>query len=78
MTYGATKAVAVELATIFYEAIGEISVGTRRRRRNLERVLLVVSTLTSGALWVLIAGRFQNVAAWVGATLTGRLMEGVS
>jgi hypothetical protein len=67
MTHGATKAVAVELVTIFYEAIGEISVASRRRRRNLERVLLVVSTLTSGALWVLIAGRFQNVAAWVGA-----------
>lgn len=77
MTYSATKEVAVELVTIFYESVGEISVGARKRHRNTERFILVLSTLTSGALWVLIAFKYASIAAWVGAAAS-TLLSGLA
>jgi hypothetical protein len=71
------KSVAVELVTIFYEAVGEISVGTRRRQRRIERVILALSTLTAGSLWMLIAQQFQTAAAWLGAA-TSTLISGLT
>lgn len=43
---------------------------TARQNRQIETVILVLTVLTSGALWVLISQSFEKFAAWSGATIS--------
>jgi len=61
---------AIEAMTLFYIAVGEIATKNLTLDRKLEKTVLIISTLTSGALWTLIATQFENAAAWVGAIFT--------
>lgn len=47
---------------------------TARQNRQIEIVILVLTVLTSGALWVLISQSFEKIAAWSGATISTILL----
>lgn len=59
------------------ESVRHLSVSNRyevlsagRQHRRIELTILVLSVLTSGALWILIAQSFEKVAAWGGAAIS--------
>ncbi len=65
------QALAAYLGT--YDEIYESAVKIRWRSKAIDILIIVISTLTSGTLWVLIGTNFKTVAAWSAAILSTML-----
>jgi hypothetical protein len=61
---------AVSKLTEFYDLMGDLLIRTIRRSRRIQLAVLILSVVTTGTLWSLIATNFSNIAAWIGATIT--------
>jgi hypothetical protein len=53
-----------------YKWVGEIIGQANRTNIRLEIILIVISAITSGTLWMLLAGKLPEITTWVGAILS--------
>jgi hypothetical protein len=68
---------AVRLTVALHRAVGAVTSQTTRANYRIELTALILSVLTSGAIWVVVDGAFHGVATWVGAA-SSTLVTGLS
>ena len=64
------KKEALEVLSRLHAELGEYTLQAQLTNRRLELALIVISGLTTGALWTLVAGLAPTVFAWAGAILS--------
>jgi hypothetical protein len=61
---------AIAVLERLHARLAKYALGAKIGQRRLEIVLIVVSGITSGSLWALLAGIAPHVTAWLGAILS--------
>jgi len=67
---GTERIEAIETLEKLHSRLSKYAIAAKIKQRRLELILIVISAVTTGTLWTLIAGVAQHVTAWGGAILS--------